>query len=88
MRNVLRAKVDILTFIQEHIGDVDLSVVDKFGVRECRDASRRSCTSSMMLVKGIRRFFPALLWQFPFALLRSSKRSCCFTSAFLCYDQL
>jgi hypothetical protein len=52
MRNVLRAKVGILIFIQEHSIDVVHNIVDKFGRGERRDASRRSRTSNMVLVKG------------------------------------
>jgi hypothetical protein len=52
MRDVLRAKVDTLTFIREHSGDVVHRTVDKFGGRGRRDASSRSRTSSMVLVKG------------------------------------
>jgi hypothetical protein len=87
MRNVQEAQVNIVLSTQEHASELAQDTNHKFGGRERKDASRRPCTSSMVLVKGKQ---PALLsgasLTFPFALLCSPKRS--FTTTCICHLRL
>jgi hypothetical protein len=83
MRNVLRAKVDILVFIQKHGSDVFHNMVDKFGGRERRHASRRSRTPSMVFVRGRQAaLISGASLAFPFALRRGPKHTA-FITCFL-----